>query len=140
MAHAGTVTRMDAEPQEAQRLATEARDRVRFEEDALALSDQVYRVARHLADSREDADELDAGDVRAGVPQLALVHARHEHARVAAADPDEPQHRPRAAQAAGTADAAARGERLLPLRPARGERGRRSDEEQVVERCRRTTS
>jgi RNA polymerase sigma-70 factor (ECF subfamily) len=58
MAHAGTVSRMDAEPQEAQRLATEARDRVRFEEDALALSDQVYRVARHLASSREDADEL----------------------------------------------------------------------------------
>ena len=49
---------MDAEPQEAQRLATVARDRVRFEEDALALSDQVYRVARHLASSREDADEL----------------------------------------------------------------------------------
>jgi RNA polymerase sigma-70 factor (ECF subfamily) len=49
---------MDVEPEEAQRLATEARDRVRFEEDALALSDQVYRVARHLASSREDADEL----------------------------------------------------------------------------------
>ena len=49
---------MDAEPEEAQRLATEARDRVRFEEDALALSEQVYRVARHLAGSREDADEL----------------------------------------------------------------------------------
>jgi RNA polymerase sigma-70 factor (ECF subfamily) len=58
MAHAGTVDRMDAEPEDAQRLATEARDRVRFEEDALALSDQVYRVARHLASSREDADEL----------------------------------------------------------------------------------
>jgi len=49
---------MDVEPEEGQRLATEARDRVRFEEDALALSDQVYRVARHLASSREDADEL----------------------------------------------------------------------------------
>ncbi len=49
---------MDAEPEEAQRLASEARARVRFEEDALALSDQVYRVARHLASSREDADEL----------------------------------------------------------------------------------
>ena len=49
---------MDAEPEEAQRLATEARDRVRFEEDALALSDQVYRVARHLASSREEAEEL----------------------------------------------------------------------------------
>ena len=36
----------------------EARDRVRFEEDALALSDQVYRVARHLAGSREEAEDL----------------------------------------------------------------------------------
>jgi RNA polymerase sigma-70 factor (ECF subfamily) len=58
MALAGTVDRVEAEPEEAQRLATEARDRVRFEEDALALSDQVYRVARHLAGSREDAEEL----------------------------------------------------------------------------------
>ena len=58
MAPTGTVARVDAEPEEPQRLATEARDRVRFEEDALALSDQVYRVARHLASSREDADEL----------------------------------------------------------------------------------
>jgi len=49
---------MEADADEAQRLATEARDRIRFEEDALALSDQVYRVARHLASSREDADEL----------------------------------------------------------------------------------
>jgi RNA polymerase sigma-70 factor (ECF subfamily) len=51
---------VDAEPEaeEAQRLATEARDRVRFEEDALALSDQVYRVARHLAGSREEAEDL----------------------------------------------------------------------------------
>ncbi|HET9115076.1 MAG TPA: sigma-70 family RNA polymerase sigma factor [Gaiellaceae bacterium] len=51
---------MDAEPEEAgaQRVATEARDRVRFEEDALALSDQVYRVARHLAGSREEAEDL----------------------------------------------------------------------------------
>jgi RNA polymerase sigma-70 factor, ECF subfamily len=55
---AGTVERVEGEPEQAQRLAAEARDRVRFEEDALALSDQVYRVARHLAGSREDADEL----------------------------------------------------------------------------------
>src|SRR5437763_11386544 len=48
---------MDAEPEEAQRLATEAPDRVRFEEDALALSDQVYRVARHLSTSREEAED-----------------------------------------------------------------------------------
>ena len=58
MALAGTVERVDAEPEEAQRLATEARDRVRFEEEALALSDQVYRVARHLAGSREEAEDL----------------------------------------------------------------------------------
>jgi RNA polymerase sigma-70 factor (ECF subfamily) len=58
MGLAGTVDRVEGEPEQAQRLATEARDRVRFEEDALALSDQVYRVARHLAGSREDADEL----------------------------------------------------------------------------------
>src|SRR5918996_2212168 len=43
---------------EARRLATEARDRVRFEEDALALSDQVYRVARHLVGSKEEAEDL----------------------------------------------------------------------------------
>ena len=45
-------------PPNGTRIAAEARDRVRFEEEALALSDQVYRVARHLAGSREDADEL----------------------------------------------------------------------------------
>ena len=54
---AATVIDM-SENEEAQRLAGEARDRVRFEEDALALADQVYRVARHLANSREDAEEL----------------------------------------------------------------------------------
>jgi RNA polymerase sigma-70 factor (ECF subfamily) len=43
---------------EARRLATEERDRVRFEEEALALSDQVYRVARHLTGSREEAEDL----------------------------------------------------------------------------------
>jgi RNA polymerase sigma-70 factor (ECF subfamily) len=43
---------------DARRLATESRDRVRFEEEALDLSDQVYRVARHLAGSREEAEDL----------------------------------------------------------------------------------
>src|ERR671937_2833775 len=43
---------------DATRIATEARDRVRFEEEALALADQVYRVARHLAGSREEAEDL----------------------------------------------------------------------------------
>jgi RNA polymerase sigma-70 factor, ECF subfamily len=40
------------------RLAADARDRVHFEEDALALSDQIYRVARHLVGSREEAEDL----------------------------------------------------------------------------------
>ncbi len=49
----------DAAPDtEARRLATEARDRVRFEEEALALADQVYRVARRLVRSREEAEDL----------------------------------------------------------------------------------
>src|SRR3954469_5963992 len=43
---------------DARGIAAEARDRVRFEEEALGLSDQVYRVARHLSNSREDAEEL----------------------------------------------------------------------------------
>jgi len=51
------VSETTQEP-DARRLATEARDRVRFEEDALALSDQVYRVARHLVGSREEAEDL----------------------------------------------------------------------------------
>src|SRR5581483_2573059 len=45
-------------PTEPQRLATEARDRVRFEEEALELSDQVYRVARRLVGIREEAEDL----------------------------------------------------------------------------------
>ncbi|HMB18930.1 MAG TPA: sigma-70 family RNA polymerase sigma factor [Gaiellaceae bacterium] len=39
-------------------LAGEARDRVRFEEEALDLSDQVYQVARRLTGSREEAEDL----------------------------------------------------------------------------------
>src|SRR5437016_14606390 len=46
------------EAQEARRIAEEARDRVRFEEEALDLSDQVFRVARHLVGSREEAEDL----------------------------------------------------------------------------------
>ncbi len=47
-----------AEPEEARRIATEARDRVRFEEEALALADQVYRVARRFVTTREEAEDL----------------------------------------------------------------------------------
>ena len=43
---------------ETRRLAEEARDRVRFEEEALQLSDQVFRVARRLVNSREEAEDL----------------------------------------------------------------------------------
>jgi RNA polymerase sigma-70 factor, ECF subfamily len=39
-------------------LASEARDRVRFEEEALELSDQVYQVARRLSGSRDEAEDL----------------------------------------------------------------------------------
>jgi RNA polymerase sigma-70 factor (ECF subfamily) len=46
------------DPAVARRIAAEARDRVRFEEEALALSDQVYRVARRLVSSREEAEDL----------------------------------------------------------------------------------
>lgn len=44
--------------EEARRLAEGARDRVRFEEDALALADQVYRVARGVSRSTEEAEDL----------------------------------------------------------------------------------
>jgi len=49
-----------SEPTQAEnrRIAKEALDRVRFEEEALDLSDQVFRVARHLVGSREEAEDL----------------------------------------------------------------------------------
>jgi RNA polymerase sigma-70 factor (ECF subfamily) len=43
---------------EARRIAADARDRARFEEEALGLADQVYRVARRLVGSREEAEDL----------------------------------------------------------------------------------
>ena len=43
---------------DARRIAVQARDRVRFEEEALELADQVYRVARRLVGSREEAEDL----------------------------------------------------------------------------------
>jgi RNA polymerase sigma-70 factor, ECF subfamily len=39
-------------------LAARARDRVRFEEDALALADDAYRVARRLTQSAAEAEDL----------------------------------------------------------------------------------
>lgn len=51
---------VDAEPEAeaARRIASEARERVRFEEEALELADQVYRVARRMVGTREEAEEL----------------------------------------------------------------------------------
>jgi RNA polymerase sigma-70 factor (ECF subfamily) len=40
------------------RIASDARERVRFEEEALEFADQVYRVARRLVGSREEAEDL----------------------------------------------------------------------------------
>jgi RNA polymerase sigma-70 factor, ECF subfamily len=49
----------EAEPAaEARRIAQEARDRARFEDEALGLADQVYRVARRLVGTREEAEDL----------------------------------------------------------------------------------
>jgi RNA polymerase sigma-70 factor (ECF subfamily) len=49
-----------AEPEEetGRRIASEARERVRFEEEALEHADQVYRVARRMVGTREEAEEL----------------------------------------------------------------------------------
>jgi RNA polymerase sigma-70 factor (ECF subfamily) len=43
---------------EARRIASQERDRARFEDEALELADQVYRVARRLVGSREEAEDL----------------------------------------------------------------------------------
>jgi RNA polymerase sigma-70 factor, ECF subfamily len=43
---------------DARRIAEDARERVRFEQEVLELSDQVYRVARRLVPSREEAEDL----------------------------------------------------------------------------------
>jgi RNA polymerase sigma-70 factor, ECF subfamily len=48
----------ETEAADARRIAEEARGRVRFEEEALELADQVYRVARRLVGTREEAEEL----------------------------------------------------------------------------------
>ncbi len=48
----------DSEGEAGRRIATEARARVRFEEEALEFADQVYRVARRLVGTREEAEEL----------------------------------------------------------------------------------
>jgi RNA polymerase sigma-70 factor (ECF subfamily) len=46
------------EPTPATERAMEARDRVRFEEDALTHADQLYRIALRLSGSQQHAEEL----------------------------------------------------------------------------------
>ncbi|MSY59108.1 MAG: hypothetical protein F2663_01505 [Actinobacteria bacterium] len=77
---------------DARRIAEVERDRVRFEEDALALADQVYRVARRMVNSREEAEDLvqDTYHVRS-VPGSSTKQAPSPG--LAAAHPHEPQHR-----------------------------------------------
>lgn len=48
----------EPEAEAGRRIANEARERVRFEEEALELADQVYRVARRMVGTREEAEEL----------------------------------------------------------------------------------
>ena len=48
----------EPESEAGRRIASEARERVRFEEEALELADQVYRVARRMVGTREEAEEL----------------------------------------------------------------------------------
>jgi RNA polymerase sigma-70 factor (ECF subfamily) len=48
----------DSEGEAGRRIAGEALARVRFEEEALEFADQVYRVARRLVGTREEAEEL----------------------------------------------------------------------------------
>jgi RNA polymerase sigma-70 factor, ECF subfamily len=48
----------DSDGDRGRQIATEARDRVRFEEEALDLADQVYRVARRLVRTKEEAEDL----------------------------------------------------------------------------------
>jgi RNA polymerase sigma-70 factor (ECF subfamily) len=55
---AGRVSESTPTAGDTRRLAQLARDRVRFEEEALELSDQVYRVARRFVGSREEAEDL----------------------------------------------------------------------------------
>ena len=69
---------MSEAPPDANRIAAEARDRVRFEEEALALSDQVFRVARHLASSEFRVRFEAKGRLRhyvEAIPSSVIMHA-----------------------------------------------------------------
>ena len=65
-----------------------------------ALADQVYRVARRLVASREEAEDLVQETYARAFRSWHSYTPGHEPARLAAAHPHEPQHRPRPSQAA----------------------------------------
>ena len=82
-----TVEPETSSAETARGLAERARGRVRFEEDALALADDVYRVARRLTGSTTEAEDLvqeaylrwhqaDRADVRAPEGWLVAVVTR----------------------------------------------------------------
>ena len=104
---------------ETRRIAEVERDRVRFEEEALELSDQVYRVARRLSGSREEAEDLVQDTYARAFRAWQQYQPGDEPPRVAPADPDQPEHRSRPEVAAQPGPAASRGRRLLPLQQAR---------------------
>ena len=110
---------------EARRIAEEARDRVRFEEEALDLSDQVFRVARHLVGSREEAEDLMqetyARAFRSWRSYTPGTNLRAWLLRILTnLNIDRGRRQQRTPQMTSIDE---RG-RLLPLRQARGERGR----------------
>ena len=120
---------------DARQLATEARDRVRFEEEALALSDQVYRVARHLVGSREEAEDLMQETYARAFRSWRSFTAGHEPARLAAPHPDEPQHRPRTqACSAHRTRSRSRKATTSSTTSSRQQATVASDEDRVVER------
>ena len=110
---------------DARGIAEEARARVRFEEEVLDLADQVYRVARRLVSTREEAEDLvqetyarafrswrsytPGTNLRAWLFRI-LTNLNIDRGRREQRTP---------------VDAAAGGRRLLPLQPARGGLGLR---------------
>src|SRR5260370_30084298 len=57
MSSANVAVMAETKP-DATRIAAEASDRVRVEEEVLELADKVSRVARHLAPSKDEAEDL----------------------------------------------------------------------------------
>ena len=113
----------DSEGEAGRRIASEARARVRFEEEALEFADQVYRVARRLVGTREEAEELVqetyARAFRSWRSYTPGTNMRAWLLRILTnLNTDRGRKHP-----AHSRPAAARGGRLLPREQARGGRG-----------------